>query len=551
MSGTSTAVKKPIAAANDGEAAKTSPKSLEIVIALVGYAGAGCSDVANKLEITLNKKGYTPHKIKLSKIIEELSAENSIPEVSEKAHLKGETRLARAMELQNLGDKIRSDISLDAIVRKAVEKFEEKRGGEEPGKSKIAFILDSVKHLEEIELLKELYGPSFRLLAVHCSKPVRFQRLHGDVASEAKFCGAGSDKIRQFMERDEKDKNKNKFGQQVRDAFYLGDYFLDNDNNNDEASKAKLLSEIDRFTDLLLGKRLFRPTREESGIYHAFSASRHSSCLSRQVGAAIQTIDGRLLADGANEVPSFGGGVYGEDSSAIEKRCFGWEFTHDGPSWTGCHNTRKKHQIKNDIANWMANSLFIDMANSLDETGEKNFDKDRFLKLMQKGITLRKDDLENAPGIGQLIEFSRSIHAEMDAVLTAGRSGHSTVGTTLYCTTYPCHNCARHLVTAGIRTIVYVEPYVKSLALELHSDSITDQLSSSIDENGNPVKVYIKAFTGVGPRMFDLHFKKTLDLKNQDGSYIEPLGGEPVEAVRIETLKKNEQRVIDMTKPVS
>ena len=98
---------------------------------------------------------------------------------------------------------------------------------------------------------------------------------------------------------------------------------------------------------------------------------------------------------------------------------------------------------------------------------------------------------------------------------------------------------------------MYVEPYVKSLALELHSDSITDQLDKSTDDDGNPVKVYIKAFTGVGPRMFDLHFKKTLDLKNQDGSYIEPTGGEPIEAVRIETLKENEQRAIAMTKPMS
>ena len=267
MSKAKAVAKKTMPAANDGTVKEASPKSLEVVIALVGYAGAGCSDVANKLEITLVKKGYTPHKIKLSQIIEDLSPKGSVPKTSGKAHLEGKERLDRAMCLQDLGDTIRKEISSDAIIRKAIEQFQIKRDGSEPGESKIAFILDSVKHLDEIELLKQLYGPSFRLLAVHCSKPIRFKRLHGEVTSEAKFKGAEALDVERFMDRDEKDRNKNKFGQQVRDAFYLGDYFLDNDNDDDPRSKTNLLHEIDRFTDLLLGKRLFRPTREESGIY--------------------------------------------------------------------------------------------------------------------------------------------------------------------------------------------------------------------------------------------------------------------------------------------
>lgn len=45
-------------------------------------------------------------------------------------------------------------------------------------------------------------------------------------------------------------------------------------------------------------------------------------------------------------------------------------------------------------------------------------------------------------------------------------------GATLYSTTFPCHNCARHIVGAGIARVVFVEPYTKSRAEQLHSDSI-------------------------------------------------------------------------------
>ena len=540
---------KSPSAANDDEPEIVSPRSLELVIALVGYAGAGCTEIANKLDINLTTKGYRCVKIKLSKLIESLSDEN-IFEVSENQSTIGIERLARATELQNQGDKLRNDYTNDVIVREAIKQFSLNRDGREIGSSRIAFILDSVKHLDEVELLRELYGPSFRLLAVHCSKPIRLGRLFGDVHSDAKFRGADEDEVLSFMERDEKDQNRNPSGQQVRDAFYLGDYFLDNEHKNDDKDKLQVLEQIDKFTDLLLGKRLFRPSSSESGIYHAFSASRHSACLSRQVGASLQSEDGRIISNGSNEVPKFNGGVYGDESTGDENRCFGWEFKSGAIEFTGCHNTRKKQEIKNNIAKWLSDDFFKNIATKLKEE-DSNFKEDAFLENIKKGIAVNEKELEQAPGISELLEFSRSIHAEMDALFSAARAGHSTKNTVLYCTTFPCHNCARHMVTAGVKEVVYVEPYVKSLALELHSDSLTDRKEESKNSNNNPIKMLISPFTGVGPRMFDLHFKKTQELKNADGSYIEPSGDRPVEAVRIETLKENETRVLKPLKDIN
>ncbi|MDF5948990.1 deaminase [Pseudomonas aeruginosa] len=82
----------------------------------------------------------------------------------------------------------------------------------------------------------------------------------------------------------------------------------------------------------------------------------------------------------------------------------------------------------------------------------------------------------------------------MEALLSAARAGVSPKSATLYCTTFPCHNCAKHIIAAGIKRVVYVEPYPKSKAQEFHSDSI------SLKKDGDGV--FFDPFIGVGPRSF-------------------------------------------------
>lgn len=64
----------------------------------------------------------------------------------------------------------------------------------------------------------------------------------------------------------------------------------------------------------------------------------------------------------------------------------------------------------------------------------------------------------NGTRFADLIEFGRSVHAEMEAVLSAARRGVSMQEATVVCTTFPCHNCARHLIAAGVRRLVYLFP---------------------------------------------------------------------------------------------
>jgi cytidine deaminase len=101
--------------------------------------------------------------------------------------------------------------------------------------------------------------------------------------------------------------------------------------------------------------------------------------------------------------------------------------------------------------------------------------------------------------IDDLIEFIRAVHAEMAVVTDAVRRGVSVADTVLYVTTFPCHHCARHIIAAGVRRVVYVAPYAKSLAEELHGDAIcVDPQERDVDRD----KVAFEPFVGVGPARF-------------------------------------------------
>lgn len=53
----------------------------------------------------------------------------------------------------------------------------------------------------------------------------------------------------------------------------------------------------------------------------------------------------------------------------------------------------------------------------------------------------------------------RTVHAEVNAVLSAAYSGVSTRDSTLYTTAKPCFRCEAFLINAGVRTVIYDEEY--------------------------------------------------------------------------------------------
>ena len=64
-------------------------------------------------------------------------------------------------------------------------------------------------------------------------------------------------------------------------------------------------------------------------------------------------------------------------------------------------------------------------------------------------------------------ERCRGIRAEQNAGVQAGCHGVSVNGGTLYCTHQPCVVCTKILINAGIKRIVYANPYPDKLAEEM------------------------------------------------------------------------------------
>lgn len=72
---------------------------------------------------------------------------------------------------------------------------------------------------------------------------------------------------------------------------------------------------------------------------------------------------------------------------------------------------------------------------------------------------------------GQRHEICRALHAEQNAFLQAARHGVSLEGATLYITIRPCSICARMIINAGIKKIVFKGDYPDELALEFLNEA--------------------------------------------------------------------------------
>lgn len=236
-------------------------------------------------------------------------------------------------------------------------------------------------------------------------------------------------------------------------------------------------STLQRFLELIFSNPHLNPTFDEFAMFMAFNSSVRSGDLSRQVGAVISK-NKQIIATGVNDVPSFGGGLYWAEQNPQTGKV---EDFSEGKDYKRGIDSNKNTQ------NEIIQEILRDSETHLSLGSEQKEKLEEILKSSK---------------ISDLTEFGRVVHAEMEAILACGREGIPTVDSVLYCTTFPCHNCAKHIIASGIKRVVYVEPYPKSKALEFHSESI--ELKSSFDINDKICsdKVIFEPFIGVGPRRF-------------------------------------------------
>jgi len=78
---------------------------------------------------------------------------------------------------------------------------------------------------------------------------------------------------------------------------------------------------------------------------------------------------------------------------------------------------------------------------------------------------------------GERHELCRGLHAEQNAIIQAAVHGVQIQGGTLYSTTFPCVLCAKMLINAGIKKIVYKGNYPDKLSSEILEEANIEVIS--------------------------------------------------------------------------
>lgn len=86
----------------------------------------------------------------------------------------------------------------------------------------------------------------------------------------------------------------------------------------------------------------------------------------------------------------------------------------------------------------------------------------------ERGVCLRRE--LNIPS-GTRQEICYATHAEQNAIIQAAKLGVCIDGGTLYCTHQPCVICAKMIINAGIKRVVYKYGYPDEFSLKLLSEA--------------------------------------------------------------------------------
>ena len=462
----------------------------ELVFGLVGPLGTDLAAAAQVLKDALGNVDYDSEVHRLSHLMRDLAGK-PFDELTEgprdttiEAHMSAGNHLR-----ETLGRK-------DAMAMLGLLSIREARQRKtaDPTKplERFAHILYSLKRPEEVKTLRRIHGPALVVLAAYAPRPKRLIDLARRIA-ESHFSNQFGDYLtdaEKLLRRDESEIG-DPFGQNVEDTFPMADIVI---NTSDHPAMAK---SVQRAIELLFGNVFITPDSDEQGMYLARAAALRSASMARQVGAAICRADGTLVALGMNEVPKVGGGAYWCHDEGDE-RDFRWGY---------------------DISDRMRENIFAEILQRLQSAGWFNDEKTSKSTSELVVEALRSDSnpiMKGAQFLGT-IDYVRAVHAEMAAITDAVRHGISTKECILYTTTFPCHDCAKHIVAAGINRVVYIEPYRKSLVQDLYPDSVVvdpaDQCSA---------KVRFEPFVGVAPRRYsDLFGLFTMKRKAPDGSLLQ------------------------------
>lgn len=452
----------------------------ELIFGIAGPIGVDVDSISAALATCLESVGYASKPVKLTTEMLRLPApgfeESRDPPAGKFEAFQWKMDYATALR--------KKDGMPDILARLAVLAIRSFRKSAEIPEEKGAYIIRQIKHPDEVTLLRQVYGKQFVLVSAYGPEHKRRKKLEEEIAVSASTQLLQSDiahRAAQLIEKDASETGE-KLGQQLRDAFHLADVFVDG------LDKAKMQSGLSRFIEAFFGRTDITPSKSEYGMYAAKSASLRSSDLSRQVGAAIFSQDGELITQGCNESPRAGGGTYW-DGELPDNRDVKRGFDP---------NDLRRKEILRDVIERLRKRHYL--SDTLLEMGEDRVIVDQLTK--SAATTADEPGALANSWLMDITEFSRAVHAEMCAICDAARIGRSIKAATLYCTTFPCHNCSKHIIGAGIHRVVYMEPYPKSRAKELHGDEIELESDDATDV------VSFIPFLGISPLRYRDIFQK-------------------------------------------
>lgn len=395
----------------------------ELVIGLVSPVGMNTTDLASKVQGILADCDYTAVIIRLSALL---------PAGPAPAGESEDQRIHRLIQAGNTFRENNNDPA--AIARLAVTEIRGQRiallrgdGDTRPadeitaGRPRTAYILQSLKRREEVQLLREVYGNQFLLIGSQASLTERTQNLLQRNLSASNDVGKHRI-VEELINIDADDRKP--LGQNVIDTYPQADFFI---RNNDR-------DEINRIIGLLFSEPM-EPTIGEYAMYVARASRARSLAASRKVGAAI-VINDAVVATGYNDVP------HGQVPDV-----------HQGVDTS---EKFKRDNLRDTMQRLKKAGL---LADDLDDDG------------VDQAVTALKGG-----ELMSVIEYQRAVHAEARAIDDATVRGISPKAGVLYVTTYPCHLCYKHALSVQLSRIEYIEPYPKSRAVQMFTEGAEDTL---------------------------------------------------------------------------
>jgi len=456
----------------------------ELVVGIVGRMGVDTGSIYSWISEVLHSLRYSSHRIKITdflktKKFDGIELNEATIEDRYRSYIDACNTIRERAK--------RNDFFASFAVQRIIGIRSQTNGGSEgTALPRTAYVIDQIKRPEEAEALKRVYGQQFVLISCHMPMDVRLRTLSAKIATGH----AGAPKAKEWqtvatelIERDDKESSK-KFGQRVSEVFPKADVIVDATN---EVLAEKTLR---RFFEALFGNFAISPTRDEFFQNLAASVALTSCDTARQVGAAIAG-DGEIIATGFNEAPKAGGGTYWANEGS------------DGRDFALGRdvNTVRKRQMVTDIVRRLRDNERLSDNSIADARIEAEL-------IDAVDAPLKKSQIMDT------LEYGRAVHAEMAAITSAARTGRKLDGATLFCTTFPCHNCSKHIVAAGIDRVLYLEPYGKSFTDELYPDSVR------IDQSDNDESVVeFCQFIGITPNRYREIFAKE-KLKDDRGNVI-------------------------------